>query len=187
MLSVWRRSRTVFLASIQGGRTHYTTSMLLTMKELRVKYTQRPVFPPNSMPQPILSLTVHLWSAIVVVLFSPQEKLKINIYCKKATWQQNRKSNFKLRNGTSFKELTEVGKFIFTTKYHLSSLFEYKNKLTFPLLPGSRQEQYNVLSCADNHVGPKQWKHHFHHAMQRFLWTTQVTIICINNKNSSSV
>jgi len=53
-------------------------SVLLTVEELRVKYTLRRVFPANSMPHPILSLTLHFWSGILVVLFSPQQKLKVN-------------------------------------------------------------------------------------------------------------
>jgi len=48
------------------------TSMLLTVDELRVKYTLCRVFPLNSMPQPILSLTLHLCPGILVVLSSPQ-------------------------------------------------------------------------------------------------------------------
>jgi len=68
----------MYFQLFQAG-SHYTTSVSLTVAELRVKYTLLLAFPLNSMPQPILSLTVHLWSGIVVELFSPQQKLKIKL------------------------------------------------------------------------------------------------------------
>jgi len=150
--------------------------VLLTVEELRVKYTLLLKFPLKSAPQPILSLTAHLWLGTVVQLLSPQQKLNTNwmhLQESTVTVQLDKQLNYNFKTARLF--LTKKNRNVqnLCTKRHMPLvnilLQKRNNKLTVHLLPDSRWEQYSVSGCVDNHVEPKQWKHHFHHAKQRFL------------------